>query len=117
MTLNLTAREREYLCVIADVKHENSELRDEIDRMKAEAVAADIRIENDALEFQRIYAVLRSHAEITQKAEAERDAAQADAKRYGFVLGMQSETLLRLYNTRLDLRQEFINAAMKGEQP
>ena len=56
-------------------------LMDEIDRLRTEAVAADIRIENDKLEFQRIYAVLRSHAEVTQKAGAERDAAQADAKR------------------------------------
>ena len=89
MTLNLTAREREYLCVIGDVKHENSELRDEIDRLKAEAVAADIRIANDALVIAELRAerdAARSILEGTSlslaKRSFERDAALADAKRY-----------------------------------
>ena len=38
----------------------------------------------------------------------------ADAARYRTVLGMPSDVLLRLYNTRFDLRQQVIDAAMES---
>lgn len=38
----------------------------------------------------------------------------ADAARYRTVLGMSSDALLRLYNTRFDLRQQVIDAAKES---
>lgn len=37
-----------------------------------------------------------------------------DAERYRTVLGMSNEKLLQLYNTRFDLREQFIDAAIEG---
>ncbi len=39
-------------------------------------------------------------------------AQSQDAARYRTVLGMSSEKLLQLYNTRFDLREQFIDSAM-----
>lgn len=85
------------------MQDEIDELRTEIERLQTEDETREI--------------LLTAAQESNQRLTAARDAAQADAQRYCFVLGMSTEMLLRLYNTRFDLRQKFIDAAMKGEQP
>ena len=86
-------------------------LMDEIDRLRNEAVAADIRIANDALVIAGL--------------TAERDAAQADAKRLewlsqqGVSFGFQDiyeGNKWKIGGPYATLRIA-IDAEMKGEQP
>lgn len=42
--------------------------------------------------------------------DAEVEALRADALRYRTVMGMTAENFLRLYSTRFDLREKFIDA-------
>lgn len=69
-----------------------NEAADAIERLQLELTAASLRIENDKIEFARIYKALHSHAEITQKAEAERDAlrAELDTKQSAYMDGFEA---------------------------
>lgn len=47
--------------------------------------------------------------------EAAVTALEEDAARYHTVLGMSSDQMLRLYNKRIDLREQFIDNAMEAK--
>ena len=79
MITNITERERE-------LRAANSDLRTEIERLENEAVAATIRMDNDALEIASLrqqYADSMAHQNNAyNRRVAERDALAADAARY-----------------------------------
>lgn len=67
------------------------------------------------------YITTSSDVHITMQCEidelrAEVEQLTKDALRYRTVLGMSSDQMLRLYNTRFDLREQFIDAAMQPMQ-